>query len=113
MSNCERLAFFSLIRVVISTINQSNEMRLLVLSAINVGSHAYQGVYPDVMDAPLEVEFQIFALVAEELPLINDNTDFFREPARRCPQLLSIWTSVDCCIEHENSRYAVDCLSRR
>jgi hypothetical protein len=81
-----------------------------MLSTVNICSKPDQRVNSNVMYSPLKVELQILSLIAEELPLVNNNTNLFWKPARRRPETFGIWGS-DGCIEHKDSGNAVNGLS--
>lgn len=58
------------------TVNHGYEMRVLCLAVLDVDSHSNQGINCDIMNATLQVKLQVFALVAKELALFDDDADF-------------------------------------
>lgn len=81
-------------------------MRLLILPAIDVCDYADKFVDLDVVGPSLHVELQVLALVAEELPLVYDDSYLLREPVGNRPQLLC-FSAVYSSVNHEYRRNAL------
>ncbi len=58
------------------------------------------------------MQAQVLALVAEQLPALDDDADFRRQPAWSGPVLLGLG-ATDGCIEQEDIRDTLDRLARR
>jgi hypothetical protein len=58
-------------------------VRFLVFAAVYISHNADKLVYHDVIDASLEMKLQVLAFVAEELSLLDYNSDFLRKPIQR------------------------------
>jgi hypothetical protein len=82
-------------------------MRLLHLAIFNVDRHSYQRVDRNVVHAPLQMQFQVFSLITEELALFDNDSDLFRQPPWRRPQHPVIVTG-DGGVEHKDGRNIVD-----
>ena len=50
-------------------------MRFLVPAVLDVFRHADEGVHPDVVDSPLEMQGQVLSLKTEELALLCYDAD--------------------------------------
>ena len=85
-------------------------MRLLMLPTVDIGNDSNKLIHHDVVDSSLQMQHEILALVAEELPLIHNDTNFPRKPTGSQPQMLSLGT-VYCSVDQQNCRDALDGLS--
>ena len=86
-------------------------MCLLVYPTHNLGSHSHKRVYGYVVHSPLDMELQIVALVAKELSLVNDYSNFLWKPSGHSPELFG-FGAVDSSIQHQDSRHAMYSLLR-
>lgn len=67
------------------TVDRGNEVGLLLLPILNTSRYSHQGIHRDVVDAALQVELEVLSFVAEELPVVHDDADLFRQEARCSP----------------------------
>lgn len=72
------------------TVDHGNMMSLLERSAVDVDRKANERVHMDIVDATLQVQLEVFALVAVEGTIVHYDADFLRKPARGGPQHLGI-----------------------
>ena len=86
-------------------------MRLLCLPTLNVDGHTDQGVYSNIMYAPLQVKLEVLTLVAEELALLHNDTDLLWKPSWGSPKRTMLG-AVDSSVEHEHRRHASNTLAR-